>query len=218
MRAFATVLLMLTVSAPALGIDAISCLAAKSKFKACSALSDAAAEDLPVRSCLDADSGYADCRTIEGPGSHTRCLATKGQYKACREWHEGVLTHVQCARADSGFNDCVAAMGDPMLCFGVKGGYKACRETTPPHGHQECIIADKGYADCRTLGGAHSACLTARRSYKYCRIEDRQSELFCTRVGKGYQECRRAGYDLAHCIRADEGFADCVAYRPPPGS
>lgn len=216
MRTLLSLVFGVIIAQYALAIDNISCLAAKSRFKDCAKLSEAENEDLPLRSCLDADSGYTDCRLIEGMGSHTRCLPAKGQFKSCMEWGGGnVMQYNDCLRADSGFNDCVALMTYPRLCLGVKGGYKACRESSPAHSHQECVNADNGYADCMALGGNHLTCIAARRSYKYCKTVDQQSMQFCAKIGKGYMECRQAGFSLAHCNRADQGFADCAAYEPP---
>src|SRR5207245_2201290 len=135
---------LLATSRPAAAIDKITCLGAKSNFLACATL--AQTEQLPLLSCLRADSGYADCRRLEGPGWHERCLPAKRQYGYCRETFKE-LTYFDCVNADSGFKDCVTKWEhDPLTCLGVKGGYDTCRAESPTHSHQQCVTADAGYA------------------------------------------------------------------------
>ncbi len=195
-------------------IDKVSCLQAKSNFLPCTEYWKS--EEVPLRSCLAADSGYAACRKIEGMGSHQRCLPAKGQYEFCRALNHKSLTHFECLVADSGFKDCTEYTRNPLLCLNVKGGYGACRKANPELPHLSCVNADVGYGDCLKLGGNHNVCLGARRGYKYCRELDGHSHLFCTRIGKGYAECRAANLSLAWCNQADQGFADCANFREYP--
>lgn len=189
-------------------LDPITCLLAKSNFRACAEYAER--ERFNLRECLNADSGYAHCRKASSPSMHARCLATKGQYAFClTEFESSGLGHFECARADSGFKDCVELQGSAVQCLDAKGGYGACRKRFPELSHASCLGADAGYQDCLNAGGVHSLCLRARRSFSYCVERDRLSLHFCIEVGKGYQECRKT-MSLAVCARADHGFGDCV--------
>jgi hypothetical protein len=213
-RALLLMMVVLGIATPGPAIDKVSCLQAKSNFLPCAALWQS--EEVPLRSCLAADSGYAACRKIEGMGSHQRCLPAKGQYAYCRELNHSSLTHFECVAADSGFKDCVEYTRNPLVCLNVKGGYGACRKANPELAHLSCVNADAGYADCLKLGENHNVCVGARRSYRHCRENDGHSHLFCTKIGKGYAECRAAGFSLAFCNQADHGFADCAKFREYP--
>ncbi len=202
------ILTLLLVASPGLAIDDVSCLAAKAKFKVCAERH----EDLglPLRSCLEADSGFEGCLAVAGDQFFASCLSSKSQYQYCRE--NTALSHNDCLKADSGFTDCMAVMGQPLLCLGAKGGYKACREDRPDFGHEACKGADSGYAACRAARGDPRTCQLARRSFAHCRDVDRQSVAFCVQIGKGYKECRELGLPLGTCYRADQGYADCRAW------